>query len=93
MPLISCPDCGKQISDTAPSCIGCGKVMSQSAAVHSGVVARKGGKYELIGTLIILTSMLGCTTGMVTTSNSGWLGFGAIGFIVGIVIFLYGRFF
>lgn len=25
MPLIECPDCGKQISDAAPACIGCGR--------------------------------------------------------------------
>ena len=25
--LVSCPDCGKQISDSAPSCIGCGRPM------------------------------------------------------------------
>lgn len=27
MALIKCPDCGKEISDTAPTCIGCGKPM------------------------------------------------------------------
>lgn len=27
MPLIQCPDCGKHISDTASTCIGCGRPM------------------------------------------------------------------
>lgn len=31
MALISCPDCGKQISDQAPSCIGCGRPMPLAA--------------------------------------------------------------
>ena len=25
MALITCPDCGKQVSDTAPACPGCGR--------------------------------------------------------------------
>ena len=28
MALIDCPDCGRQISDAAPACIGCGRPMS-----------------------------------------------------------------
>ena len=27
MGLVACPDCGRQISDAAPSCIGCGRPM------------------------------------------------------------------
>ena len=27
MPLITCPDCGKEISDAAPTCPGCGRPM------------------------------------------------------------------
>jgi hypothetical protein len=27
MALVSCPDCDKQISDTAPTCLNCGRVM------------------------------------------------------------------
>ncbi len=33
MPLITCPDCEKQISDIAPSCIHCGRPMKDSASV------------------------------------------------------------
>lgn len=29
MPLIQCPDCRKSISDSAPTCIGCGRPMIQ----------------------------------------------------------------
>jgi hypothetical protein len=32
MALTSCPDCGKQISTAAPSCIGCGRPMMISRA-------------------------------------------------------------
>ena len=29
MPLIKCPDCGKDVSDSAPACICCGRPISQ----------------------------------------------------------------
>lgn len=32
MPLISCHDCGRQISDAAPACIGCGRPISLRSA-------------------------------------------------------------
>lgn len=93
MALIACPDCGKGISDTAPTCIGCGRVMS--ASNKSGgekVTERKGGKYELIGTLLILVSMVGCIGG-ISVDMKGFIPVGTIGFIIGTIIFLYGRFF
>ena len=94
MALRQCPDCGKQISDTAPTCISCGLVMARSTVNQDIVVERKGGKYELFGTLMILASMGGCAVGMATTdASSGWFGFGVIGFLIGIVVFIYGRFF
>jgi hypothetical protein len=35
MALIQCPDCGKEISDTAPTCINCGRVMRSPPAVQT----------------------------------------------------------
>jgi hypothetical protein len=32
MGLVTCPDCGKQISQLAPVCIGCGRPMAQSGS-------------------------------------------------------------
>jgi len=31
MALITCPDCGKEVSDTAKTCIGCGRPMERKA--------------------------------------------------------------
>lgn len=31
MALIPCPDCGREISDAAPSCLGCGRPMHSLA--------------------------------------------------------------
>ena len=39
MPLVTCPDCGKAISDAAPLCIGCGRPMSAAARAQAASVA------------------------------------------------------
>ena len=100
MGLVQCPDCKKEISDTATTCIGCGRSMltgKDSIVVESVkdpvVVERKGGKYELIGTLLILASMGGCSVGLVSSNGGSWLGIGIVGFVIGVCIFIYGRFF
>lgn len=36
MPLINCPDCGKEVSPAAPSCPGCGRPMKQVAPTLPG---------------------------------------------------------
>lgn len=33
MPLVSCPDCGRSVSDAAPACIHCGRPMAQQSNV------------------------------------------------------------
>jgi hypothetical protein len=33
MPLVSCPDCGKQISDLARACIGCGRPINATEEI------------------------------------------------------------
>ena len=32
MPLVTCPDCGKEVSDSAPACVGCGRPMESAPA-------------------------------------------------------------
>ena len=41
MALIECPDCGKQISDAAEQCIGCGRPMSQARASSGDSASRR----------------------------------------------------
>jgi hypothetical protein len=56
------------------------------------LVERKGGKYEMIGFLMILLSLGGCSAGLVYSAP----GFSLVNvglFFVGIVVFIYGRFF
>ena len=35
MPLVTCPDCGKQVSDAAPSCIHCGRPFTHTPKPES----------------------------------------------------------
>lgn len=53
MPLVTCPDCERQISDAAPSCVGCGRPISTVAPIlhavpgGAGVPTREGGAQPL----------------------------------------------
>ena len=37
MPLVTCPDCNKQVSDTATACIHCGRPMIGGASTEDAV--------------------------------------------------------
>ncbi len=94
MALIKCPDCGKEISDTAPACIGCGCLMKPKAAVNT-INKRKGGKYELIGFLLMLASIGGVVARIYRPDNDNLLLLARasiILFIIGFIIYLIGRF-
>jgi len=80
MALVKCPDCGKEVSETAPMCIGCGRQM-QVAQKVSGTTGRTGGKYELIGFLLILASTGGCSVGFISGGSNI-----STGFLFGIIV-------
>jgi len=82
MSLINCPDCGRQVSDSAPNCPQCGRPMSMFSG-KSVQTRRKGGKYEGIGFLLIVGGMFACFA-------SGVLG--GLLILIGFIIFLIGRF-
>lgn len=53
MALIKCPECGKEISDSAKKCIHCGKV------IHPGSTGKKVGKiFLIIGIVSTLGSLI-----------------------------------
>ena len=39
MPLVTCPDCQKQVSDAAPACIYCGRPNPAAGATHTSALA------------------------------------------------------
>ena len=98
MALISCPECGKEISDKAPSCPSCGvPIAAQVALATEGAqpapqqvvtvnAKRSGGTWEGIGFLLIVIGMI---IGMASGDDNHIGGFMGL---VGFVLFIIGRF-
>ncbi|MBN8427531.1 MAG: zinc ribbon domain-containing protein [Xanthomonadales bacterium] len=91
MALIKCSECGKEISDRAGACPGCGAPVNgstatapSSAAVTKSVrVERAGFKWEAIGFVLILVAMF--------TGIAGAGGFAGLLGLIGFVVFIIGR--
>ena len=91
MALISCAECGKEVSDKASSCPNCGAPISSKNAVSLNPeshtkVTRTGAKWEGIGFLLIVGGMI---TAMGSAADNH---IGGIMVAVGFVVFLVGRF-
>ena len=88
MPLVPCPDCGKEVSPRAPTCPQCGAPLqakperTPEPSSRPVAVRRVGAYWEGIGFVLIVVGMIG---GMV----GSWLGWLAL---PGIIAFLIGRF-
>jgi hypothetical protein len=53
MPLIKCPDCKTEVSDSAPACVKCGKPFAAAQVARSGsLIASDALKGFLIATAI-----------------------------------------
>lgn len=94
MPLITCPECQKQVSDKAAACPQCGAPITGVAApvqVGGGSharVTRTGALWEGIGTVLVIGG--GIVAFTANSPNATLAGVGAIG--VGFVVFIIGRF-
>lgn len=58
MALIQCPDCGRQVSDGAPSCPGCGRPIATQGPQVALTTQGKTGKF--LDPLSNARSCLGC---------------------------------
>lgn len=78
MALISCSECGKQISNTSPQCPACGYRIRRSFVWY-----KNGAIYESVGASVTILSMIG---GL-------FMGIEFLGvfFIPGLIIFIVGR--
>ncbi|GHE68087.1 hypothetical protein GCM10019059_29940 [Camelimonas fluminis] len=66
MSLISCPECGRQISDRAPACPGCGyPVADDSAARPDRVVGVAGVAGNVAGAWITARMLVGVIVGAI----------------------------
>lgn len=75
MPLIKCPDCSREISDQAPSCIGCGRPMA---------VARTESGDAWVPPMIPGCPKCGMPLKQSTYREGGGAGFGTVMVIAGI---------
>lgn len=93
MPLISCSDCGKEISDRAPTCPNCGAPTTNRSAdialdpASHTRVTRTGAAWEGVGFLMLVIGMI---IGMAAEPPVSQIG--GVGAFAGFVIFLAGRF-
>lgn len=90
--LIDCPACGKQVSPNASSCPGCGEPLRERderpVSLSSGThVARTAGRYEALGTLLVIGGMLVAMAADGLLDSVGKWAAGA-----GLLVFLIGRF-
>lgn len=88
MALISCSECGKDVSDKAASCPNCSAPISGAISVSLNPkshveITRTGGKWEGIGFIFVVIGLITAIAGQ---------GFGGLLMTVGFVIFIIGRF-
>lgn len=67
MPLITCPDCQKQISDAAPACVNCGRPLKATPASYTEKMSRV--QYDLTFVWIIVLALILVGAGCVWLYN------------------------
>lgn len=100
MALIKCVDCGRDVSDAAPACPGCGRPIG-AAPRHASPAAPAlvrtegaGARDKLIGLLLCLAGVISAAAGFSTSSGGAWTAVGVIGILgllVGLIYFIKGR--
>lgn len=89
MALINCSECGKEVSDKAAACPTCGAPIVKSSMKDTvpkspTKVKREGAKWESVGTLLVILGIIAPFTGNFQV--------GAFLFVVGLLVFIVGRF-
>jgi hypothetical protein len=93
MALIKCAECGKEVSEKAAACPGCGAPIAAAPSPQTLPaqtpdarvrVTRTGGKWEAVGFLLIMGGVFGC---MAFSFRVGLLAV-----VLGLVVFIVGRF-
>jgi uncharacterized membrane protein YvbJ len=82
MSLVTCPDCGKQVSEQAPSCIHCGRPLKadlvKNPSAGSAEAVKKGDqrsklRTDLGGAIAFVGLLIAIVVGMVGSAMAGWL--------------------
>ncbi len=81
MALVTCSDCGREISDQVSACPHCGKTMTPSTPTRSAAIRSIGGKLKAVGALVI-------AFGVVATASGLWWGPALL--LPGVALFMFG---
>jgi hypothetical protein len=81
MPLVTCPDCGKEVSDQAPSCPSCGRPLAAPRQPPSAYISKKSETFG-VGCLVQALSL---AVGFVIAVLGG-----IVGIVLGIIVALAG---
>ena len=89
MALVKCSECGKDVSDKAAACPGCGAPLLTAAGTPVTVnktvrVVRAGQRWEVIGAVLVIGGLIAAIAG---AGGLAWLVL-----IIGFVVFVIGRF-
>lgn len=84
MPLITCPDCESEISDTAPTCPRCGRPTRRPAVQ---TIEQTGKPWKTAQLLFSLLTIGGCVTCVAGSGNQDALPTGMSLFFLGLVGF------
>lgn len=90
MPLIACPDCGRQVSGAAPACPGCGRPMQAATLQVQSRTTNEIATLKVLGTLGCLGGFIVGAFGFIDASTSKLVWGGTL-FLAGFVAFLIGR--
>lgn len=97
MALVKCPDCGKEVSTEAKACPHCGRPSTSSTPTQPTptqpvtVVRREAGAYEALGAVASILGVILAVAGSSTGNNV--LGIiGGVVLVVGLIVFMIGRF-
>lgn len=82
MALIKCPDCGKEMSDTAQKCINCGKNLKEQSTIGVFIISVL---VPVLGLLIYLIGKVNNNDEIAKAGIKGFI-FNIIGYITIIVI-------
>lgn len=100
MPLVPCPDCGREVSDAAPACVHCGRPLASVSASPSAAPARPMAGIVIACVLGVATLVWGLLPGEpLQTETAEWMDalsravhvLGPIAVICGALLSLAGR--
>ena len=87
MALITCSECGSEISDMAASCPNCGVPVAAERESKPVKTKREGGAWEGIGFVAIVIGMIIGAAAQPPASTVG-----GVAALAGFVVFIIGRF-